>query len=306
MANTDMIAPMAPTDELPVVRKIGMRDLGDALRKGIDDFKAMPTHVVFLSLIYPVIGVFLGCLTFGYNVFPLLYPLAAGFALVGPLAAVGLYELSRRRELGLDTSWAHAFDVLRSPSLLGIALLGGLLLLVFIIWVAIAQHLFLQTFGYGGPTSLSEFANQILFTAKGHYLIVVGNAVGLIFAILVLEISVVSFPLLLDRNVGAPVAMLTSMRVVLRNPLVLAAWGLIVACSLAVGFLTALVGLAIIVPILGHATWHLYRKAVEPDPHPRPEYQPKPHAIHYAAEFPSSLFFPSGWKRPDAGEDRPQ
>lgn len=302
MTQTDMIAPMPPAKELPVVRQISLQDLREVLLKGIDDFRAMPTHVVFLCLIYPIIGLLLGRMAFGYNILPLLYPLAAGFALVGPIAAIGLYELSRRRELGLDTSWRHAFDVFRSPSLLSIGLLGGLLLLIFIIWVAIAHHLFVRTFGYSEPASLSVFISQILTTAKGHYLIVVGNLVGLIFAIVVLEIGVVSFPLLLDRNVGAAVAMATSVRVVAANPVVMAAWGLIVAIALAAGFLLALVGLAIIVPILGHATWHLYRKVVELDPNPRPEYQPRPRAVRYGAQFPSSLFLPS--YREDAENDR--
>jgi uncharacterized membrane protein len=293
MTQTDMIVPMPPAKELPAVREISLQDLKEVLLKGVDDFRAMPTHVVFLCLIYPIIGLLLGRMAFGYNILPLLYPLAAGFALVGPIAAIGLYELSRRREMGLDTSWRHAFDVFRSPSLTSIALLGGLLLLIFIVWVAIAHHLFVRTFGYSEPASLSAFVEQILTTPKGHYLIVVGNLVGLVFAILVLEIGVVSFPLLLDRNVGAPVAMATSVRAVASNPVVMAAWGLIVAAALAVGFLAALVGLAIVVPILGHATWHLYRKVVAPDPNPRPEYRPRPRAIRYGAQFPSSLFLPS-------------
>jgi uncharacterized membrane protein len=302
MTQTDMIAPMPPAKELPVVRQISLQDLREVLLKGIDDFRAMPTHVVFLCLIYPIIGLLLGRMAFGYNILPLLYPLAAGFALVGPIAAIGLYELSRRRELGLDTSWRHAFDVFRSPSLLSIGLLGGLLLLIFIIWVAIAHHLFVRTFGYSEPASLSLFISQILTTPKGHYLIVVGNLVGLIFAILVLEIGVISFPLLLDRNVGAAVAMATSVRVVAANPVAMAAWGLIVAIALAAGFLLAFVGLAIVVPILGHATWHLYRKVVEPDPNPRPEYRPRPRAVRYGAQFPSSLFLPS--YREDVENDR--
>ena len=124
-AQTDVILPTEPARELPVVRSIGVTDLRDALAKGVDDFRAMPTHVLFLSLIYPMIGLGLGAATFGYDLIPLLYPLAAGFALIGPLAAIGLYELSRRRELGLDTSWQHAFDVRHSPSLRSIAALGA-------------------------------------------------------------------------------------------------------------------------------------------------------------------------------------
>src|SRR6267142_3633704 len=124
MARTDIILPAEPTRDLPAVRTIGLADLKDALAKGLDDFRAMPTHVIFLSLIYPIVGIALGSATFGYDVIPLLFPLAAGFALIGPFAAIGLYVLSRRRELGLDTSWKQAFDVIHSPSLSAIGALG--------------------------------------------------------------------------------------------------------------------------------------------------------------------------------------
>lgn len=294
MPREDVIAPMEPTDTLPVVRSIDFDDLKDCINKGIDDFLAMPTHVIFLCLIYPVVGLFIGRLAFGYNVIPLLYPLAAGFALIGPLAAIGLYELSRRRELGLDTSWLHAFDVFRSPSLPAIGMVGGLLLLIFVVWIAVAHSLYVSVLGSSQPSSIYAFAEQVLTTQEGYFLTVVGNAVGFVFALCVLLLSVVTFPLLLDRNVGAGVAMLTSIKSVAKNPVMMAAWGLFVACSLAIGSLPLFIGLAIVVPILGHSTWHLYRKVIEPDPSPRPEYQPKPKSIHYVAQFPSSLFFPSG------------
>src|SRR5215831_8986277 len=117
MAQGDIILPTERLHELPAVRTITLVDLRDALAKGVDDFWAMPTHVIFLSLIYPIVGIALGSATFGYDVVPLLFPLAAGFALIGPFAAIGLYELSRRREQGLDTSWRHAFDIVHSPSI---------------------------------------------------------------------------------------------------------------------------------------------------------------------------------------------
>src|SRR6266404_5338399 len=177
----------------------------------------MPTHVIFVALIYPIVGLFLARMTFGHDVMPLLFPLAAGFALIGPFAAIGLYELSRQREKGVDVSWTHAFGVLRCPSLDGI---------------------------------------------------------GFLFAVLVLTISVVSFPLLLDRDVGAMVAMHTSVRAVLRNPLMMAAWGLFVAVTLVIGSLAFFVGLALVLPVLAHSTWHLYRKVVEPDLSPRQDRWP--------------------------------
>jgi uncharacterized membrane protein len=250
--------------DVPLVRRIGFSDLLDALKGGAADFWAMPTHLFFLSLIYPVVGLVLGRLVFGFDVLPMLFPLAAGFALVGPFAALGLYELSRRREAGLDTSWKHAFEVFRSPSFPAIAALGLLLLLIFFVWISIANAIYVTAFGYAPAASMPDFINQVLYTDAGWWLIVVGNLVGFLFALLVLTISVISFPLLLDRRVGPVVAMLTSVRAVALNPLPMTLWGLIVAVLLVIGSIPLLIGLAIVMPILGHATWHLYRKVVLP------------------------------------------
>jgi uncharacterized membrane protein len=293
MSQTNVILPAEPVTVLPAVRSISPRDLLDALAKGVDDFRAMPTHVIFLSLIYPVAGLAIARWTFGYDIVPLLYPLIAGFALIGPFAAIGLYELSRRRELGLDTSWKHAFDILHSPSLWSILALGLLLVAIFGVWLAVAHGLYVAHFGEDErPIALAEFAHRIFDTPQGRSLIVTGNTVGFLFALAAFALSVVSFPLLLDRNVGMAAAVVTSLRAILKNPFTMALWGLIVAAGLALGSLPFLFGLAVVMPILGHATWHLYRKVVVPDSGPRPEFQPKPKPPRYAADFPSSLFQP--------------
>jgi uncharacterized membrane protein len=280
----------------PVIRRIGPVDLVEALRQGWSDFTAMPTHAVFLCAIYPVVGIGLAGLTLGFAIIPLLFPLAAGFALIGPLAAVGLYELSRRREAGVDTSAGHALDVLHSPSIGAIVALGVLLLMIFMVWIAVARALYIDNFGYAAPASASQFIHDVLTTRAGWSLILWGNGIGFVFAVATLTIGAVSFPLLLDRDVGAPVALLTSVRVVAANPLTMALWGLIVAALLFIGSLPFFVGLAIAMPVLGHATWHLYRKAVEPDPNPRAEYRPRPQAPRYAADFPAVLW---PWFRED-------
>jgi uncharacterized membrane protein len=279
----------------PAVRRIGLADLADALRRGLADFSAMPSHAVFLCLIYPIVGLLLARLTLGYDVLPLLFPLASGFALVGPFAAIGFYELSRRREQGLEVSWQDAFDVLRSPSRGAIAALALLLLVIFAIWIAVAQAIYVAYFGYEPAASIPHFLGQVLATPAGWMLIIVGNLVGFLFAVLVLAISVVSFPLLLDRDVGAVEAVLTSVRVVAANPVSMAAWGLIVAVLLLIGSLPLFFGLAVVVPVLGHATWHLYRKVVEADPSPRQELPRPSGRRRYAAQFPAALF---------TGEDR--
>ena len=263
MAHSHVITGAAENPAPLTIRKIGVADLMDALKHGYDDFIAMPTHAVFLCLIYPIVALVLARLTLGYDVLPLLYPLAAGFALVGPLAAIGFYELSRQREQGREVSWRDAFDVFHSPSIGAIAALAVLLLIVFAIWIAVAQAIYVATFGYTPAASIPDFLSRVLTTPAGWTLIIVGNGIGFLFAALVLAVSVVSFPLLLDRDVGAAVAMLTSVRAVLANPLPMALWGLIVAGLLVIGMLPFFVGLAIVIPVLGHATWYLYRRVVE-------------------------------------------
>src|SRR6266702_2365492 len=276
----------------PVIRTIGLADLKDALTRGFADFSAIPTHAVFLCLIYPIVGLVLARAILGYALLPLLFPLAAGFALVGPFAAIGFYELSRRREQGHDISWEDAFDVLHSPSRDAIAALGFLLLVIFVFWVSVAEAIYIETFGHESAASIPNFFREVFTTPAGWTLIIVGNGIGFLFALVVLIISVVSFPLLLDRDVGAVEAVLTSVRAVAANPAPMAVWGLIVAGLLVVGSLPLFVGLAVVVPVLGHSTWHLYRKVVEPDPNARHEHPhpPKSRRQRYAAQFPASLF----------------
>ena len=293
MAPLDVIPPALPTDDLPVVRLLRVEDLRDALRKGLEDFWAIPTHVVFLCMLYPIVGLLLFRMTFVYDLLPLLFPLAAGFALLGPFTAIGLYEISRRRELGLDTSWMHAFDILHSPSLLPIVALGGVLLVIFGTWIAVANAIYVANFGDQPLTSLLAFARQVMTTPEGSRLMIIGNTVGFVFALLTATVSVISFPLLLDRNVGLGMAVLTSIKVVLKNPVVMGTWFFIVAGGLLIGSLPLLVGLAVVLPVLGHSTWHLYRRAVEPDLRPRPEYHPRQKGKRYAADFPTSLFIRS-------------
>ena len=290
MANSHMLVGASTDPKDLVIRRIAPSDLFDALARGIDDFIAMPSHAVFLCVIYPLLGIALIAMALGNSMLPLAFPIAAGFALVGPLAAIGLYELSRRREAGLDSSTSHAFDVLRSPSLGAIVALGLLLMAIFLIWLAVADAIYIAYFGYHGPASVGQFVSDVFHTRAGWMLIVIGSGVGFLFAVLVLTISAISFPLLLDRDVGAAVAVLTSIRVVAKNPLTMALWGFIVAAALVIGSIPFFLGLTVVMPVLGHATWHLYRRAVEPDADPHPDYQPRERPRRFAADFPAALF----------------
>ena len=246
----------------PGIRRISSDVLGDVLAKGWDDFTAMPTFAFFLVVVYPLIGLVLFCVTFGYNMLPMAFPLIAGFALLGPIAALGLYELSRRRELGLDIA-LKPLDFLRSPKLGSLLAMSALLFVIFLAWLTTARAIYASIFDNMQPASLLEFADQVLTTSRGWTLIAVGCGVGFFFALAAFMISVVSFPMILDRNVSAATAVSTSVRAVLTNPKTMALWGLIVAGALVIGSLACFIGLIVVLPVLGHSTWHLYRAVVE-------------------------------------------
>jgi uncharacterized membrane protein len=247
---------------VPTIRKIEFRDIREALAKGARDFYAMPSHLAFLAAIYPLCGVVLAYVTSQQNALQLLFPLSSGFALIGPFAAVGLFEMSRRRELGLDVSWKYALNVLRSPSIPSIAALGLLLLAIFAAWIAAAQLLYTTLFGPMPPVSPVDFLGDVVSTERGWMLVGIGCLIGFCFAAVTLAVSVVSFPLLLDRDVGAAMAIATSIEAVWENPITMTFWGFMVAAALLIGSLPFFIGLAIVMPILGHATWYLYRKVI--------------------------------------------
>lgn len=246
----------------PSVRKIGREDIFAALRAGTIDFGAYRSDVIFLCIAYVAVGLVLAQFAFGHDMLPMLFPLASGFILLAPFAAVGLYEMSRRREQGAQVHWTNAFDVLREPGFPAIAMLGVMLIVLFLAWLGAAWGIYAATLGPAEPTSLGAFATAVFTTPAGWALIGIGCGVGFLFALLAMAMSVVSFPLLLDRDVGLDTAIATSFRVVRVNPGMMALWGLIVAGALAIGMIPLFIGLIVVMPILGHATWHLYRRAV--------------------------------------------
>lgn len=251
-------APAAP----PQVRRIAAADLWSSLREGFADLGAAREDVAFLAVIYPLAGALLAGLAFHYELLPLVFPLVSGFALIGPFAAVGLYEVSRRREAGEAVSWATALRVLQAPAFGSILGLGAILMILFFAWMAAAWSLYAIFLGPAPPTTVEGFARDVLTTPQGWAMTAVGIAVGAVFAAVAFAISAVSFPLLLDRDTGVAVAVETSLRAIRENPGVMALWGLVVAGGLVLGSLPALAGLIVVMPLLGHATWKLYRKLV--------------------------------------------
>ncbi len=246
----------------PQVRTLSTSDIRESLAEGWDDFTASRSDVMFIVLMYPVIGLVLVGIGLQMSMLPLLFPLLAGFALLGPVAAVGLYEISRRRERGGDPRWFDALGVIESPSFGAVLVMAFYLTALFVVWMLVAAGIHKVTLGEAVPSSLSAFVSQVLGTPGGWAMILLGCSVGFVFAVVALAISVVSFPMLLDRHVGVPTAISTSIEVLRRNPRVVLTWGAIVASGLALGAVPLLLGLIIVLPVLGHATWHLYRRAV--------------------------------------------
>jgi uncharacterized membrane protein len=247
----------------PTIRKIGVSDLKEVLLKGLRDFNEKPSHLIFLGILYPIATLVAALAAAKSELLPLVFPLISGFALIGPMVAVGLYELSRRREQGLDVSWDHAFQVLWSPSIGAIMALSLLLCVIYLAWLGAALGIYWMIFGNEMPKSVIEFARQVFTTSAGWTLIVMGCGVGFLFAVVVLAIAALSFPMLVDRPVSASMAIQTSVRAFLTNPRTMLVWGLIVAILLIVGALPIFAGLAVVMPVLGHATWHLYRRVIE-------------------------------------------
>ena len=257
-----VVAAPARDNAPPQVRKLAMGDLRTALRKGWEDLAAMRSDVMFACMLYPLMGAVLLALAAQGNLTHLLFPALSGFALVGPVAALGLYELSRRREAGLEVSWASMFEVLRSPRFPRIVMLALFNGVIFMAWLLIADAIHAMTLGPERPESLMALLTAAVTTPAGWAMTIIGTGIGFLLAVAVLAVSVVSFPLLLDRDVSLPVAVMTSVRVAREDPRVIAVWGLIVALGLAIGILPFLLGLIVVLPVLGHATWHLYRAAV--------------------------------------------
>lgn len=262
MAATHTIsATTHPTPEVPV-RKVGADDLNWALREGYRDFLDKRGDLLIIALIYPIIGFAAAVAFLGGSLIPIFFPVAAGVGFLGPVAALGYYEIARRREAGLDSRWTHFFDVTKRPAWESIVAICGILFVIFLSWVAVAWILYAVFFG-AAPESVGDFARSMFTTRAGWSLIIVGNLVGLAFAALVLAMSVVSLPMLVDCDVSARTALDASWRAVMANKGAMFRWGLTVAALLVLGSLPAFIGLAFVLPWLGYATWHLYTRLVD-------------------------------------------
>jgi len=250
------------------VSRITVADLKEVLTKGFDDFMAYRTDIIFLIAVYPIISLIVIAASFRYELIPLVFPIVSGSAILGPFVGVFLYEMSRRRELNLQRhhvdnhSWANALSVVRARSFGKIMMLGMMLVAMYLLWLVCAWSIYQATQGPTTAETMGRFIHDLFLTQGGWWLIIVGCGVGFLFAVAALVTTVVAFPLLLDREVGLGTAVLTSIRAAQANPGPIAAWGLVVAGGLVLGAIPLFIGLVIVMPVLCHATWHLYRKLV--------------------------------------------
>jgi uncharacterized membrane protein len=259
MASTPVASPLR---DVPV-RSITADDLSASLRDGYKDFLEKRGDLVFIGLLYPIIGVIAAIAANGQSILPLLFPMLAGLSLLGPLVSTGFYELAKRREMGLESSWWHFFDVFNSPSREGIILVGIMLMVIFGAWLVSAGIIYALFFGTEPPATIGILLTEAFTTSKGWGMMLVGNAVGALFAVIVLATSVVSLPMLIDKRVDAATAVRTSIKAFGANRAVLVRWGVRVGLLLVVGAIPVFLGLAFVLPMLGYATWHLYTRLVD-------------------------------------------
>jgi uncharacterized membrane protein len=259
MASTPVASPMRDVS----VRTISTDDLTASLRDGYKDFLEKRGDLVFIGLLYPIIGVVAAIAANGGSILPLLFPMLAGLSLLGPLVSTGFYELAKRREMGLESSWWHFFDVFKSPSREGIILVGIMLMTIFGAWLVSAGIIYALFFGTKPPATIGILLTEAFTTPQGWGMILVGNAVGALFAVIVLATSVVSLPMLIDKRVDAATAVRTSIKAFSANRTVLLRWGVRVGFLLVVGAIPIFLGLAFVLPMLGYATWHLYTRLVD-------------------------------------------
>jgi uncharacterized membrane protein len=243
----------------PVVRPIAAADIAEALGQGLRDFQAMPLLGLTFGALYAAGGILIVLSLTAFGMVYLAYPLAAGFALIGPFVAIGLYEMSRRREAGQPVTLSAIWATVRSRSELG--------WMAFVTLFIFVRLLIALILGINASfSSLQQFITIVLTTNEGLLFLAIGNAVGAALSLILFSLTVVSFPLLLDRDVDFVTAMVTSVRAVVTSPVPMIGWAAVIVVLLIVSSIPYFLGLLVTLPVLGHATWHLYRRIVAPLP----------------------------------------
>jgi uncharacterized membrane protein len=245
----------------PTIRTITVDDITASLREGADDFRAMPAFGMAIGLFYALGGMAIVALVFSYGMPVLAFPMLAGFALIGPFAAMGLYEASRRRDMGQSVGVGDIFAVRRATTTANVMFLGFILLFALFVWTRIALLIYALFFGLQ-PLAFGDLITAVFTTVDGFAFLLLGNAVGAAFAFIVFSITVVSFPYMLEKDVDPVTAVALSVSAVAKNVMPLAGWALFVAVALVASWTPFFLGLIVVLPVLGHATWRLYKRMI--------------------------------------------
>ena len=257
---TDTMEPAAPAaSPVPKVAVVHPHDLGQCLRLGLQDFRAAPAFGAFFSAFYVVGGFLMVWLGAGHVTWVLATSL--GFPLAAPFAAVGLYEVSRRLEAGEPLDWGAVLGVVWAERGRQIPWMGAIIVIYFLFWTFLAHMIFALFMGLSVMTNVSNSWDAFL-TVNGLTMIAVEILVGGALAFLLFALTVVSLPLLLDREVDFVTAMMLSFRVVRDNFRTFALWAALIAVSTLIALVPWFLGLVVVLPIFGHATWHIYRRAL--------------------------------------------
>jgi uncharacterized membrane protein len=249
---------------LPVVQKISFADIGAALAAGWRDFLAHPAYGLFFGAVYAAGGLLVVGSVIALNMAYFAYPLVAGFALIGPFVAVGLYEVSRRRERGEPLSWGGVLGVINRSRRGELTWMAFAMLFALVVWMYQVRLLIAFFMADSMAGTLADFVTQMVTTPNGLLFLALGHGIGAVLSLLIFAITVVSVPMLLDRDVDFITAMIASVKAVTTSPLPMIAYGAAVVLALLAACVPAFLGLLIVLPVLGHTTWHLYRRAIAP------------------------------------------
>jgi uncharacterized membrane protein len=244
------------------IRTVGLNELLPALKEGFDDLRELRTDQITIAMLFPLAGLAVAGVVADRALLPFLFPAASGFALIGPLATLWYAALSRGRELYGEDAASHPLQLFFGPRGRSLRILGGVAILLFLFWNAAAGIIYELTLGRSSEKSSAFFLTRVLTTRAGWEMIVVGCGAGVIFAITAVAIGCVSFPLALDKPVTASEAISVSLKAMAQNPLFMLGWGVVIVVGLVIGAIPGLLGLAVTLPVLGHATWHVYRRIV--------------------------------------------
>jgi uncharacterized membrane protein len=250
---------MAEIGFKPKVAVLSMLDIGAALRAGVADFRRAPQFGLFFSAVYVLGGFFLIWLGAGHVSWTLATSL--GFPLIAPFAAAGLYEVSRRMERDEPLLWRDVLGVVWLERTRQLPWLGAIIVIYFLFWTFLAHMIFALFMGLSTMTNVSQ-SYEVFLTPNGLMMIAMELGVGAVLAFLLFSLTVVSLPLVLDREVDFVTAMMVSLRVVRENVWVMLVWAAIIAVLSVLALLPWFLGLMVVLPVLGHATWHLYRRAL--------------------------------------------